>query len=84
MADNIRAFLIAFAVFAALTIAYFALVTALRDVPKPFDTILFASWWAAPSLSGFICGYLVRHRQLTVLLALGAVGAVCVGGSISR
>jgi hypothetical protein len=78
--SDLRAFLLAVGVFVTLMVAYFALATVLREVPEPLGTLVLAAWWAAPLVSGFLCGYLVRRRQVLVLLTLGVVGAACLGG----
>ncbi|MFO1304961.1 MAG: hypothetical protein U1F54_14600 [Burkholderiales bacterium] len=79
MATDLRTILIAVVVFVAVMVAYFTIVTTIPDLPRPLDTIAFASWWAAPLAAGFICGYRARHRPVVALLVLGVIGAICVG-----
>ena len=80
MTQDLRAFTVGVGVFAVLTVAYFAFVTWVRDVPQFIGRFAFVLEYGAPLVSGLVCGYLVQKRQFLTLLVLGISAAVCLGG----
>ena len=80
MARDLRAYVIGVSVFVVLTIAYLTLITSSSNVPEYVGWTFLAMGYAAPLVSGFVCGYLAQQRQFLTLLALGISAAVCLGG----
>ena len=80
MTGDLRAFAIGVGVFVVSYAAFLALGTWVRDVPPSVGWLILAAGYAAPLVSGFVCGYIAQKWQFLTLLALGIGAAVCLGG----
>jgi hypothetical protein len=75
MIADVRAIVAGIVVFVVLLIAYFALVTWVRDAPS----FLWLLGYTVPLLAGCVTGFMASRREFVALLILGVAAAICQG-----